>query len=386
MSDSNVGRRKSKVKRGSRITGHGSRFLAAALLPLLLSGCANVGYYLQSVTGQFDIWWRERPIAQMFNDPGAPPELKQKLATVLEIRDFASRELRLPDNPSYRSYADLQRPFVIWNVFGAPEFSVEPAEWCFPFVGCVTYRGYFSREDAEEFAARIEADGSDVFVGGVPAYSTLGWFPDPVLNTFIHYPEPELARLLFHELAHQVVYVKDDSTFNESFAVAVEREGIRRWLARSGDPRQREIYERARQARTDFIALVQKYRERLDTLYRSGQSPEILRAAKRAVLADMNAEYRALKKQWCGYTGYDRWFGRKLNNAHIASVSTYTQLVPAFEALLAQSGGDLRQFYRRVRELGKRPRAERDATLAALMPKAERALVAKAECRSPASR
>jgi predicted aminopeptidase len=337
------------------------------LLPLL-AGCANVGYYYQSVAGQFDIWWRERSIDEVFKDPATPAALRGQLATALKIREFASRELGLPDNPSFRRYADVQRPFVIYNVFGAPEFSVHPLQWCYPFVGCVTYRGYFSKEDADLFAGQAEREGSDVYVGGVPAYSTLGWFPDPVLNTFIHYPEPELARLLFHELAHQVVYVRDDSTFNESFAVAVEREGLRRWLERTGDPGKLDTFEHLYRARTDFMALVQKYRSRLDSLYRSGQPADAMRAAKRTVFEEMDAEYRSLKAEWGGYAGYDRWFARKLNNAHIASVSVYTQLVPAFEAMLAQSGGDLPEFYRRVQALAAKPRAERAVALDSLMP------------------
>jgi predicted aminopeptidase len=343
---------------------------AAALLPLALAGCANVSYYFQSFTGQLEIWRRERSIEELFRDTATPPALRQKLASALKIRDFASRELGLPENQSYRSYADLGRPFVIWNVFGAPEFSVQPVQWCFPFVGCVTYRGYFSREDADRFAAELLAQGHDVYVGGVPAYSTLGWFPDPVLNTFIHYPEAELARLVFHELAHQLVYIKDDTAFNESFAVAVEREGTRRWLEKNGDARAREHFEVVHRARTDFMTLVQKYRARLNALYLLGQPPEDMRAAKRAILDEMDAEYRTLKTGWGGYAGYDRWFARKPNNAHIASVSAYTQFVPAFETLLAQSGGNLTEFYRRVRELAAKPAPQRAEAMAGLMPAA----------------
>ncbi len=345
-----------------------ARVSAAVLLPLLLAGCANIDYYYQSVSGQLEIWRRERAIEEIFTDPSAPAALKDKLAGVLKIREFASRELRLPENESYRRYADLQRPFVVWNVFAAREFSVHSERWCFPWVGCVTYRGYFSKGDAERYAAELADQGYDVYVGGVPAYSTLGWFPDPVLNTFIHYPDAELARLVFHELAHQLIYIKDDTAFNESFAVAVEREGVRRWLELNGDARQHATFERVYRARTDFIALVQKYRTRLDALYRLGQPPEAMRAGKRAILDEMDAEYRVLKTAWGGYTGYDRWFAKKPNNAHIASVSVYTQLVPAFEAMLAQSGGDLAVFYRRVRELAAQPAPQRAEALAALMP------------------
>jgi predicted aminopeptidase len=357
-----------ETRHRSPVTGHWSRFIAAALLPLLLAGCANIDYYYQSVSGQIDIWRRERAITDVFGDPAAPDALKHKLAGVLKIREFASRELGLPENQSFRRYADLQRPFVVWNVFAAREFSVHAERWCFPWVGCVTYRGYFSQEEADRYAAELAAQGHDVYVGGVPAYSTLGWFPDPVLNTFVNYPEAELARLVFHELAHQLIYLKDDTAFNESFAVAVEREGVRRWLEHTGDAKQRAHFERVHRARNDFMALVQRYRTRLDALYRLGQPPEAMRAGKRVVLDEMDAEYRVLKTAWGGYSGYDRWFANKPNNAHIASVSVYTQLVPAFEAMLAQGGGDLAEFYRRVRALAAQPPAQRAESLAALMP------------------
>jgi predicted aminopeptidase len=342
--------------------------LALALLLPLIAGCANVGYYYQSVAGQFDIWWRERPISEIFGDPAAPAQLKAKLETVLKIREFASRELGLPDNESYRRYADVGRPFVLWNVFAAREFSVHPERWCFPMVGCVTYRGYFSKAEAERYAAELRALGHDVYVGGVPAYSTLGWFPDPVLNTFIDYPRAELARLVFHELAHQLIYIKDDTAFNESFAVAIEREGVRRWLEQHGDSSEYAHFERVHRARTDFMGLVHKTRTRLDALYRLGQPPELMRAGKRAILDEMDAEYRVLKAGWGGYRGYDRWFAKKPNNAHIASVSIYTQIVPAFETLLAESGGDLKAFYGRVRAIADRPAMERAEALAALLP------------------
>jgi predicted aminopeptidase len=207
---------------------------ALLVLPILLAGCANLPYYFQSVRGQLDIWSRQKHIEELIANPHTAEPLRKKLRTVITIREFASTELGLPRNSSYRRYANLERPYAVWNVFAAPEFSIQPRQWCFVFAGCVNYRGYFHKGDAEAFAAEIQTEGYDVFVGGVPAYSTLGYFPDPVLNTFVNYPDPHLARLIFHELAHQVVYVRDDSVFNESFAVAVEQEGMRRWLARYG--------------------------------------------------------------------------------------------------------------------------------------------------------
>lgn len=342
----------------------GLRIVVIALL-LALTGCANIGYYLQSVRGQLDIWRRERPIGEIIADPATPPALGEKLAAVLRMREFASRELGLPDNASYRRYADLGRPFVVWNVFAAPEFSTRPVQWCFLFAGCVGYRGYFAKDEADRFAAELAARGYDVFVGGVPAYSTLGWFADPVLNTFIRNPDPGIARLIFHELAHQVVYVRDDSVFNESFAVAVEQEGLRRWLERHGSAQDKLTYEHMQRQREDFIRLIQTYRERLDAFYGSGVTPEAMRAGKQQIFEAMARDYEQLKAGWGGFTGYDQWFAHKPGNAHIASVAIYTRMVPAFQALLREQGGDLAAFYRAVRELAALPREERDAKLTA---------------------
>jgi predicted aminopeptidase len=334
-----------------------------------MSGCANVGYYWQSVSGQLDIWQRERPIGEVIADPATPQALRDRLARILEIRAFASRELSLPDNDSYRRYADLGRPFVVWNVFAAPEFSVEPLQSCFPFAGCVSYRGYFSMKDAERYAAGLAEQGNDTYIGGVPAYSTLGWFADPVLNTFIHYPDTEVARLIFHELAHQIAYVGDDTVFNESFAVAVEEEGTRRWLSRAGDAAQREQFERGRRIRAEFAGLIHKHRGRLATLYRTRLAPDAMRGRKREILSELESEYRSLRQAWGGFAGYDPWFARGPNNAQLASVAVYSQLVPAFAALLAREGGNLANFYVAVRELAALPKVERDSKLRGLMPR-----------------
>jgi predicted aminopeptidase len=346
----------------------GGALLTAACLAALMSGCANVSYYFQSVSGQLDVWRRERPIEDVIADPAAAQVLKDRLARVLEIRAFASRELGLPDNASYRRYADLGRPFVVWNVFAAPEFSVQPLQSCFLFAGCVTYRGYFAREDAERFSAGLAEQGYDIYIGGVPAYSTLGYFADPVLNTFIHYPEAEIARLIFHELAHQVAYVRDDTVFNESFAVAVEQEGVRRWLAHGGDATQRKQFEQGRRIRAELASLVQKHRERLDALYRTRLAPDAMRSRKREILAEFEAEYRSLQAEWGGYSGHDRWVAGKPNNAQLASFVAYLQLVTVFETLLAREGGSLARLYTAVKELAALPKEERDSRMRALAP------------------
>jgi len=251
-------------------------------------------------------------------------------------------------------------------VFAAPEFSVEPKEWCFPFAGCVGYKGYFSKGGADQLAAELKSEHFDVFVGGVPAYSTLGWFDDPVLNTFIGYPDAEIARLMFHELAHQTVYVKGDSTFNESFAVTVEREGVHRWLAAHGTQEQLRAFDLARARGEAFAELVAKYRSRLAALYAETLEDGSKRMRKRELFTQMRAEYDQLKQSWGGFAGYDWWFEEPLNNAQLASVAIYTQLVPAFERILRDSGGDLQRFYVEVRRLAALPQEQRDAALAAL--------------------
>jgi predicted aminopeptidase len=339
----------------------------AALVVGAIGGCATFSYYGQAVLGHLDVMNRAHPIEARLADGATPPELRVKLARVLEIREFATSELGLPDNGSYRAYADLDRPYVVWNVFAAPEFSVEPRQSCFPVVGCVTYRGYYGPSDAEAFAAGLRAESYDVFVYGVPAYSTLGWFDDPVLSTFVRYPDAELARLVFHELAHQLVYVKSDTMFNESFAVAVEEEGVRRWLARHGDERERAVYAQQRERRAEFIALVLRYRGRLEAFYREPLPVDEKKAGKARLFAEMAADYHALKaERWRGWPGYDRWFERGVNNAQLASVATYEELVPAFRALLAQEGGDMARFYGAVRQLAQLDQGARDAALAAL--------------------
>jgi predicted aminopeptidase len=319
------------------------------------------------VSGQLDLMRRAVPIDGQLARDAVPAALKVKLEAALRIRQFASRELGLPDNGSYRSYADLGRPYVLWNVFAAPEFSLEPVNSCFMFAGCVSYRGYFSEADAQDEGAARRAQAYDVYVGGVPAYSTLGWFDDPVLNTFIHYPEAEIARLMFHELAHQLLHVKNDTRFNESFAATVEQAGVARWLAQSGSDRDRAAYARLQRMRREFIALVVKYRVILEQYYRQDLPLEEKRLGKARQFAEMEQEYRQLKASWGGYAGYDRWFAGKPNNATLASVALYTELVPAFQALLEHEGGNLGRFYAAAKDLAKLPKEERDARLGSVL-------------------
>jgi predicted aminopeptidase len=336
---------------------------AAAILAAAAAGCSTVDYYAQSVHGHFAVMEAARPIPDVIADPAAAPPLKERLALAQKMRAYASSDLALPDNESYTRYADLKRPYVVWNVFAAPELSLQLKQWCYPVVGCAGYRGYFDRSAADAAAQRLRDEGYEVNVAGVPAYSTLGWFADPLLNTFIGGTEGQLAGLLFHELAHQVVFVGGDTTFNESFATAVEREGVRRWLDANGTPASRAAYAEFAQRREQFLALLLRYRGELEALYASDLEPDAKRARKQEILAQLTREYATLKQAWGGFAGYDRFFAEGLTNAHLGAVGAYNDLVPAFAVLLARQGGSLPQFYAEVRRLAALPKAQRDAAL-----------------------
>jgi predicted aminopeptidase len=353
----------------SRIRPAQRRSFLIASIPLLLMlpGCSTLEYYWQGIHGELEILRKATPIEQVIARDG-DKEVRAKLERVVAIRDFASRELALPDNGSYRRYTQLDRRFVLWNVFAAPALSLRPRQWCFPVAGCVNYRGYFDEAEARAEAARLAATGDDVSVGGGPAYSTLGYFDDPVLSTFIRYPEAELARLIFHELAHQVAYAKDDSVFNESFAVAVEEEGIKRWLRARNDPSLDAQFASAQRYREAFRAMISSTRQRLSALYGSNLSDEEKRAGKAAAFSAMKAGYEARKAEWGGFGPYDNWFAQGPNNASLTAVGLYGQKVPEFRALLASMGNDLPAFYGRVKTLAALPKGQREAALAAVNP------------------
>jgi predicted aminopeptidase len=340
------------------------RPLAAAVagFAALLAGCANLGYYAQAVEGHLAIQQRTRPISEVVGDSTTAENLKRSLSVVSALREFAVRELRLPNNGSFTTYADLGRPYAVWNVSAAPELSMELEKWCFVAVGCVSYRGFFSMSEAERFAQELRAKGYDVALGGVRAYSTLGWFREPLLNTFLGYSDTEMAQLIFHELAHQVVHVRDDTAFNESFATAVELEGINRWLDRNGTEAQREAFIASRKRKTSYTTILLEYRARLKRLFASGESDVEKRETKARIfdelhekLADFGTAKAAVRRAPVAPT--------KLNNADLATVSTYTGLVPAFQALLQQQGGNLPLFYERVKEIARLPAPERMAVL-----------------------
>ena len=385
------------------------RYLAAGLLCLTgfggLGGCADTGYLLQSASGHLAMLRAAKPVTQWLDDAQTPPDLKARLALAQRIRRFAVTDLGLPDNASYNQYADLKRRAVVWNVVAAPEFSLTLKTWCFPVTGCIGYRGYFDEAKARAFAAELKAelkaDGLEVSVYGVPAYSTLGWMNwaggDPLLNTFINYPEGELARLIFHELAHQVVYAKDDTMFNESFATAVERLGGARWLARQGSPAGKAEFDAQVNQRAQFRALTLATRRTLADIYERktpGATGEFTQAAaKSRAMKDFREQYAALKESWVAaaiaasrgsststasqssaaaarFSGYDAWVANA-NNASFGAQAAYDELVPDFEALFdrinIQAAKDASdpwpRFYAAVKRLAELPEKERRQAL-----------------------
>lgn len=331
---------------------------------MLLNGCASVSYYGQLAGGQLRLLQAREPIDQVIADPTRDPQLRAHLAQAREARAFASAQLHLPDNQSYRLYADIGRPFVVWNVFATPEFSLTPQNHCFPIAGCVAYRGYYSQGAARGEAALQRLQGMDVAIGGVEAYSTLGWFDDPILSSMMHWGDERLATLIFHELAHQRFYVKDDTQFNESFATFVEQEGTRQWRASRGlapDTGKRT------QQREQFIQLVLDTRQRLEQLYAQPLPAEQMRQRKAQQFQRLRADYEQLRdSQWAGDKYFDAWVYAPLNNARLLPFGLYSQWVPAFAALYRREGGDWVAFYGAVEKLGELPAAERRVALEAL--------------------
>ena len=331
--------------------------LVLGLISWLTGGC----YLLQSAQGQLSLMSKREPITRVVNSPQTPPALRSQLREVNAIRDFATRVLGLPDNGSYRTYADVGRPFVVWNVVAAPEFSVDPKEWCYPIVGCVAYRGYFDDRSARSYAAELHTRGWDVSVSGVAAYSTLGHFDDPILNTMMGWDDVELAAIVFHELTHQLLYVPGDAPFNEALATTVEEEGVRRWLVSQGRGAdlQRHLERQGRYLRV--VDLLRRTRAELGVLYASGTDAPSMRERKAAAFDRLRGEYRGLNAQWGGDAPFASWFDGHLNNARLASIATYYDCVPGFERELAAAQGDLPAFYGRVRGLAKLGQQVRDA-------------------------
>lgn len=340
--------------------------LAAALVLPLLTGCATLGYYTHLARGQMELLSKRESIAEIVGNPERDPELRRRLSLVLDARRFAASTLHLPDNASYTLYADLGRPYVVWNVLATPEFSLEPVESCFPVAGCVAYRGHYTRERAQTQVETLRREGYDVDMGGVPAYSTLGWFDDPVLSTMMHWSDAVLVGTVFHELTHQKLYVRDDTQFNESMARFVEEEGLRQYFQAGPLDEEQSRVERERE--DEFTRLVLAARERLAALYVSPLSHEAMRAAKRDEFARLKSEYETMRDaQWNGDDAYDKWFARDLNNASLLPFGLYDESVPAFAALFEEVGRDWPAFHAACRDLGALNEGERGARMLSLM-------------------
>ena len=337
------------------------RGFLAGWVVVLLSGCSSISYYSQLADGQRQLLRAREPVAEVIADPTRPQPLRDHLVQAQKARMFASEHLHLPDNQSYRLYADIGRPYVVWNVFATQEFSLSPENHCFPIAGCVAYRGYYSQGAARGEAALLRQRGMDVSIGGVEAYSTLGWFNDPIMSSMMHWGDERLATLIFHELAHQRFYVKDDTEFNESFATFVEQEGTRQWrvargLAPLGDSTLRQ--------RDQFTRLILDTRKRLETLYAQPLSAEAMRQAKAAQFERLRQDYRQLRdSQWAGDKRYDAWINQPMNNARLLPFGLYDQWVPAFAALFKQEGGDWVRFYAAVERMGQLPVGARKTAL-----------------------
>ncbi|MFK8084068.1 MAG: aminopeptidase [Granulosicoccus sp.] len=354
------------------------KFLSYKVLTLLLAsatlalstGCSTVGYYSQAVGGHLKLMRARQPIDEVLADEATSPELRGKLQTLIDARQFAVTELGLPDNDSYSTFVETGRDAVTWNVVAASEFSVSPKTWCFPIAGCVSYRGYFDRADADAYAAALADENFDVTIGGASAYSTLGWFDDPILDTMLRGNDTRYVSTLFHELAHQVLYVKDDSNFNEAYASFVEQVGTRMWLEHRGESERIAQYDASLKRVEEFVNLLQDTRKNLQVTFAKELDEDTMRAEKAAVFEQMRADYELLKEDWSGFSGYDNWFKRDLNNARLVAVSTYRKYVPAFYAMYLEAGEDLQKFYDVARVTGELPYAERrerlDAYLAAL--------------------
>jgi len=345
-----------------------ARALALAGIASALAGCATVGYYAHLAAGEMAVLHARVPISQLIADPHVDPALRARLELALRARTFASNRLKLPRNKSYTTYADIHRPFVMWNVFATPALSLQPVEHCFLFAGCVAYQGFYHHDRAEALADKLKQEGDDVWIGGVQAYSTLGHFADPLLSTMDHWSDDEMIGTIFHELTHQQFYVKDDTAFNESFATFVQREGLRQWLADNHlpppDPAQAERQKQ-------FTELVLVTRKKLKSVYASDVADAAKRERKAQIFAHMRRDYEHLRDgDWHGYNGYDHWFDTPINNAKLLPFGLYDRGVPAFAALFKLCDSDWTRFYAAVRKIGNEPAAQRDAFLgnAAVQP------------------
>jgi len=339
-----------------------SLLLFFAVSVTTLQGCSSFSYYRQAIAGQYEILSHRVEIETLISNDDTPGKLRTKLETVLQVRAFSENEMAMDVGSNYSQYSDLQRDYVVWNVSASPALSLTPHQWCYPIVGCQSYRGYFHQEMAEEEAANFQQKDYDTWVGGVSAYSTLGWFEDPVLNTFIFRNDADLAALLIHELSHQILYIKGDTAFNESFATAVEIEGLKRWLKKVEQENLLRAYQQKREEKTFFIETVSETTVKLKALYSSELSDNDKKIKKNQIISMLQERYRKAiaDKSLRGY--YVHWFD-EVNNAKLASISNYYNYVPAFSAMIADVNGDMATFYKQAKALGEKDKKGRDKLL-----------------------
>ena len=325
-------------------------YLAILLVLVLLPACQTVRFFGQAIGGEFEILRKSRPNKEVMADPRTKPALRHQLEAVETIRRFASEQLTLPGNESFGKYADLGREHVVWVLYAAPEFSLKPKTWYYPIIGNMDYRGYFCKKDTEAMADQLRGEGYDVFVGGVDAYSTLGWFHDPILNTFVDYPDIDLAETIFHELTHRKLFHPGETTFNESLANTVAEEGVKRWLKYEGRLADLHNYQQCLVRRREFYQEIDRSRKTLEKLYASDRSEEEKRREKDAVLTKLRDQFRELRRRWGGH-GLEEWLLENLNNGHIVSLNIYADKMPVFQSLLAECGGDLELFFKKAAKL-----------------------------------
>jgi predicted aminopeptidase len=336
-----------------------TKLLLSLSVCISLSACSQLSYYYQAAKGQAQLLNKRQPVEDLLAAASTPSKLKQQLTKSQKIRRFAVQHMGLKDHGGFTQYADLGRTHAVWNVVAAPEFSIEPRTWCFPIAGCVAYKGFFEQEMALREQEKLRSQGNDVLVYGVSAYSTLGWFDDPLLNTFIHYADTELAALIFHELSHQVLYIKDDSEFNEAFATAVEHAMLESWLRSQGNNDQIQQLANQRLRHGRITELILDFRQQLNSAYLGEQPAQ----DKVRLFEEMKRRYAEIQSQAEGTRYYDWWFSQPLNNAYLLTVSTYFRLVPAFRSMINQEGGDLLAFFESAKALSKKSKSERSLAL-----------------------
>ncbi|VAW94211.1 PUTATIVE ZINC PROTEASE PROTEIN [hydrothermal vent metagenome] len=334
---------------------------------LFIQACSSVGYYWEKIQGHTELLNKQQPIQVVIDNPLTNPDVKTLLINAQQARNFASKVLLLPDNGSYRNYVDVGRDYVVWTVVATPPYSIQPEEWCFLIVGCLSYRGYFSEQAAKEFAVTLKDKNMDVYVSGAKAYSTLGWFDDPLLSTMLYKSEAYRVGIIFHELAHQKIYVENDTAFNEAFATSVELEGVKAWFNKTENKQKFKQYLVVKKRDKDFKSLLNVARKELKILYESNKPPQQLQIGKEKIFVNLQASYKHYKKKWNNYTGYDKWMAQGLNNAHLALVATYNNWLPAFSRLFENANGDYKIFYNEVKRLTELDKMQREKKLEELM-------------------